>query len=55
VPYGTEAECYQKYAEALVLGPGNIAQAHTVGEWIALKQLQEAVEVYTRLIEDLCG
>ena len=55
VPYGTEAECYQKYAEALVLGPGNIAQAHTVGEWIALEQLQEAVEVYTRLIEDLCA
>ena len=55
VPYGTEAECYQKYAEALVLGPGNIAQAHTVGEWIALEQLQEAVEVYSRLIEDLCA
>ena len=55
VPYGTEAECYQEYADALVLGPGNIAQAHTVGEWIAVDQLQEAVEVYTRLIEDLCA
>ena len=55
VPYGTEAECYQEYADALVLGPGNIAQAHTVGEWIAVEQLREAVEVYTRLIEDLCA
>ena len=55
VPYGTEAECYQEYADALVLGPGNIAQAHTVGEWIAVDQLQEAVEVYSRLIEDLCA
>ena len=54
VPYGTEATCYQKYMDALVLGPGNIDQAHTVGEWIAVEQLQEAVEVYTRLIEDLC-
>ena len=55
VPYGTEAECYQAYMEALVLGPGSIEQAHTVGEWIAVEQLQEAVEVYTRLIEELCG
>ena len=55
VPYGTEAECYQKYMEAPVLGPGNIDQAHTVGEWIAVEQLWEAVEVYTRLIGELCG
>ena len=55
VPYGTEATCYQNYMDALVLGPGNIDQAHTVGEWIAVEQLHEAVEVYTRLIGDLCG
>ena len=55
VPYGTEATCYQEYMDALVLGPGNIDQAHTVGEWIAVEQLQEAVEVYTRLIGELCG
>ncbi len=55
VPYGTEASCYQNYMDALVLGPGNIDQAHTVGEWIAVEQLHEAVEVYTRLIGDLCG
>jgi acetylornithine deacetylase len=55
VPYGTEAECYQRYMDALVLGPGNIDQAHTVGEWIAVEQLHGAVEVYTRLIGDLCG
>ena len=55
VPYGTEAACYQDYMDALVLGPGNIEQAHTVGEWIAVDQLHEAVEVYTRLIGALCG
>ncbi len=54
VPYGTEAECYQDYMDALVLGPGNIDQAHTVGEWIAVEQLTRAVEVYTRLIEEMC-
>ena len=55
VPYGTEAECYQAYMDALVLGPGSIEQAHTVGEWIEVAQLQEAVEVYSRLIGELCG
>lgn len=55
VPYGTEAECYQAYSQALVLGPGNIAQAHTVGEWIAIEQLERAVDIYARLIEELCA
>ena len=40
---------------ALVLGPGNIAQARIVGEWIAAEQLHEAVELYTRLNGKLCG
>ena len=44
-----------RYIDALLLGPGNIDQAHTVGEWIAVEQLQEAVEVYTRLIKDICA
>lgn len=54
VPYGTEAVTYQRFMQTVVLGPGDIAQAHTVGEWIALDQLQRAVEVYTRMIRDLC-
>ena len=41
--------------DALVLGPGNIEQAHTVGEWIAVEQLERAVDVYSRLIGELCG
>ena len=36
-------------------GPGNIDQAHTIGEWIAVEQLHGTVGVYTRLIEDLCA
>jgi acetylornithine deacetylase len=53
-PYGTEAVIFQEVLEAVVLGPGSIAQAHTNGEWIALEQLYRAVDVYTRMIEDLC-
>ncbi len=54
VPYGTEGGVYQNQMEVVILGPGDIAQAHTDGEWIELAQLHEAVEVYTRLIEQLC-
>jgi acetylornithine deacetylase len=55
VPFGTEAILYKKYMDCVVLGPGNIAQAHTLGEWIDVAQLQQAVGVYRRMIEELCG
>jgi acetylornithine deacetylase len=54
VPYGTEATYYQDSLELVILGPGDIAQAHTNGEWIAIPQLREAVRVYERMIERLC-
>lgn len=54
VPYGTEAVWYQAHAQTVVLGPGNIAQAHTVGEWIDLEQLTGAVDVYGRMIAEVC-
>ena len=54
VPFGTEASAYQKYMDTVILGPGNIAQAHTVGEWIALEQLERAVGVYRNLITEFC-
>jgi acetylornithine deacetylase ArgE len=47
VPYGTDGS---KLAEAglptVVIGPGDIAQAHTMDEWIDIEQLEQAVEVY---------
>jgi acetylornithine deacetylase len=52
VPYGTDAS---KLAEAgltsIVLGPGDIAQAHTVDEWIDVAELERAVEVYVELVK----
>lgn len=52
VPYGTDAS---KLAEAglpsIVLGPGDIAQAHTVDEWIEVAELERAVEVYVELVK----
>ena len=52
---GTEALVYQEaIQQQVVLGPGDIAQAHTVGEWIDVAQLEEAVSVYRRIIERTC-
>ena len=35
----------------VVLGPGDIAQAHTHDEWIALDQLDQGVDVYRALMQ----
>jgi len=44
----------KKMKQMVVLGPGNIAQAHTVDEWIELDQLRKGVDLYTRFIERVC-
>lgn len=55
VPYGTDAlQFWDKPIELVIMGPGDIAQAHTVGEYLELDQLQEAVDVYKRMIERVC-
>jgi acetylornithine deacetylase len=55
VPYGTDSIWIKDQVDELVvLGPGNIAQAHTVGEWISIGQLEEAVEIYRRMIREVC-
>ena len=54
VPFGTDAHVFKDHLQLVILGPGNIAQAHTVGEWIEIAQLTEAVAVYQRMIEMLC-
>jgi acetylornithine deacetylase len=51
VPYGTDASNYAEVGlPAIVLGPGHISQAHTEDEWIALDQVEKAVEVYGALM-----
>ena len=35
---------------SVVLGPGNIEQAHTKDEWIDLKELSAAVEIYLQIM-----
>ncbi|MCE5241232.1 M20 family metallopeptidase [bacterium] len=51
VQYGTDASKLAKGGTpSVVIGPGNIAQAHTAVEWVEVGQVQTAVEVYRRLM-----
>jgi acetylornithine deacetylase len=51
VDFWTEASLFsQAGMTALVFGPGDIAQAHTADEWVALEQLATAAAHYERLL-----
>ncbi len=54
VPYGTDGVMFGELKNILVLGPGDIAQAHTHDEWIELEQLELGTALYARLIEHFC-
>ncbi len=52
VDFWTEASLFnQAGLPALVLGPGNIAQAHTVDEWVAIDQLLKCYAIYQGVIQ----
>ena len=51
VGFWTEASLFSDAGlSALVLGPGDIAQAHAVDEWVALNQLERAFEIYRAIV-----
>jgi len=53
VDFWTEAALFSAAGmQALVLGSGDIAQAHTADEWVELSQLAELAKTYSRLIEN---
>lgn len=53
VSFWTEASLFaQAGLPAIVLGPGNIAQAHVVDEWVSLEQLERALGIYKNLVEN---
>jgi acetylornithine deacetylase len=54
VPFGTDAHAFKHHSQLVILGPGDIVQAHTVGEWIDIAQLSESVGVYQQMIEMFC-
>ena len=52
VDFWTEASLFSAAGvPALVLGPGHIAQAHQTDEWVALAQLEHALDLYGQLVK----
>lgn len=54
VSYGTDGAVFTAMINRVVCGPGDIAQAHTVDEWVALEQLEKGTALYAQLIEHWC-
>jgi acetylornithine deacetylase len=51
VDFWTEASLFSSAGlPVLVLGPGDIRQAHVADEWVAVDQLERAVEAYGKLV-----
>jgi acetylornithine deacetylase len=55
VCYGTDGGELSELERRVVIGPGDIAQAHTTDEWIDLDQLQRAADLYARAIRRWCA
>ena len=52
VPYGSDASKLQAVIDvpAIVLGPGHIKQAHSADEWVSVRELVQASEIYAEIV-----
>jgi len=54
VDFWTEASLFARAGlPAIVLGPGNIVQAHAVDEWVSIEQLELALQHYANLVNGI--
>ncbi|WP_437186406.1 M20/M25/M40 family metallo-hydrolase [Planctomicrobium sp. SH668] len=54
VAYGTDAARFQDLQNCIIMGSGDIAQAHTHDEFISLKELQIGTDTYSRMLHRWC-
>ena len=54
VCYGTDGGEFNELRHRVVCGPGDIAQAHTTDEWLALDQLAKGIDLYEKAIHRWC-
>ena len=55
VAYGSEAGIFQGAGmPSVIIGPGDIAQAHQPDEWIEASQLVDCTQVLDRLVTEFC-
>jgi len=57
VTYGSDLRLFTNHGHvpAVLYGPGNIEQAHTVDEWIDLQEVFSAAKVLATIITQWCG
>lgn len=53
VRFTTDIPYLKSWGEPLLIGPGSILDAHTDGERVSKRELEESVELYTRLVKSL--
>jgi acetylornithine deacetylase len=55
VPYGSDASKLSELGRipSIVLGPGDIAQAHTADEWVSIDEVARAAEIYAQIAVEL--
>ena len=51
--FTTDIPALTKWGEPVLLGPGSIHVAHTDGEFISKRELNEAIDLYTRVADSL--
>ena len=54
VAYGTDGGELSGLENMIVLGPGDIAQAHTADEWIATEQIDKGIDMFERFLRHFC-
>ncbi|MDA0284346.1 MAG: M20 family metallopeptidase [Planctomycetota bacterium] len=54
VAYGSEAGNFTDIQNLIVMGPGDIAQAHKSDEWVSLEQLASGQHIYADMIRHFC-
>jgi acetylornithine deacetylase len=55
VSYGTDAARLTHLKHCVVMGPGDIAQAHTHDEWVSLSDLEQGTQTYRKMLERWCA
>ena len=53
--FTTDVPSLTNWGEPLLVGPGSIHVAHTEGEFVEKKQLEEAVELYCKVAKQLAS
>lgn len=54
VSFATDGGLFSEMENKIVFGPGSIAQAHTIDEWISLEQLSQGTDFYAKMIRSWC-